>query len=144
MIEIRRYDTSRDGGVLEFLPDRTRVHIGSVHMSTLLEQNRFTALFLPGGLWLAIADAAIAGALLVGPYDLDGVPCATLRVLLPGRCAVDGGQAYPYERGALDGFNPCEGCSECGKVCPTELKNRGGKADRIERRLPKSVAFSAS
>lgn len=78
MIEIRRYNTSRDEGVLEFLPKRTRVHIGSVHMSTLLDQNRFTELFLPDGLWLAIADAAIAGALLVGPYDLDGGPCAAV------------------------------------------------------------------
>lgn len=78
MIEIRRYDASRDEGVLEFLPKRTRVHIGTVHMSTLLDQERFTELFLPDGLWLAIVDAAIAGALLVGPYDLDGAPCAAV------------------------------------------------------------------
>jgi len=88
VIEIRRYDASRDKGVLEFLPKRTRVHIGSVHMSTLLDQKRFTELFLPDGLWLAIADAAIAGALLVGPYHLDGVPCAAvygIKVDVPSR-----------------------------------------------------------
>ena len=88
MMEIRRYDASTDEGVLEFLPKRTRVHIGSVCMSTLLDQKRFTEFFHPDGLWLAIADAAIAGALLVGPYDLDGVPCAVvygIKVDVPAR-----------------------------------------------------------
>ncbi|HUT21074.1 MAG TPA: GNAT family N-acetyltransferase [Anaerolineae bacterium] len=78
MVEIRRYEESRDGGVLEFLPDRTRVHIGSVLMSTLLDRDRFLKLFLPDGLWLAVSDDATVGAILVGPYDDEIVRCVAV------------------------------------------------------------------
>ena len=76
MIEIRKYEESRDGGVLEFLPDRTYVHIGSVHMSTPLDRDRFLKLFLPNGLWLAVSDGVTVGGILVGPYDDQSVQCA--------------------------------------------------------------------
>jgi ribosomal protein S18 acetylase RimI-like enzyme len=46
-------------------------------MSTLLDQKRFAELFLPDGLWLAIADAAIAGALLVETKP-DNLPALAL------------------------------------------------------------------
>ena len=78
MIEIRKYEESRDESVLEFLSDRTRVHIGSIHMSTLLDQDRFLKLFLPGGLWLAVSDGVTVGAILVGLYDDQSVQCVAV------------------------------------------------------------------
>ena len=78
MIEIREYEESRDEGVLEFLPDRTRVHIGSVYMSALLDRDRFLKLFLPDGLWLAVSEDATVGAILVGPYGDEMVRCVAV------------------------------------------------------------------
>jgi ribosomal protein S18 acetylase RimI-like enzyme len=78
MIEIRRYNASKHQAVLEFLPDRTLVHIGSACMSTLRDRNAFTDLLLPDGVWLAVADGAVAGALLVGAYDDPGSPCVAV------------------------------------------------------------------
>jgi len=61
--EIRKYNPSKDQRVLEFHLDRTHVHIGSVGMSTLLDQGTFNNLFLPDGLWLAVEGEATVGDL---------------------------------------------------------------------------------
>jgi ribosomal protein S18 acetylase RimI-like enzyme len=78
LVHIRGYEESRDGGVLEFLPDRTRVHVGSVHMPTPIVRDRFPKLFLPDGLWLAVSADATVGAILVGPYHGEIVRCVAV------------------------------------------------------------------
>ena len=75
LTEIRKHDPSRDQGVLEFQPGRTIVKVGSLQMSALLGRDDFTNLFIPDGLWFAVVDSAIIGALVVGPCDSAGWPC---------------------------------------------------------------------
>ena len=78
MIEIRKYDQSKDLNVLEFQSDRTIVRIGSLYMSVLLGQDAFEPLFLPNGLWLAVENKLTVGALLVGLYDDAGSLCIAI------------------------------------------------------------------
>lgn len=59
VIQFAEGSQHRDEDVPKFLPKRTRVHIGSVQMSTLVDQKRFTELLLPDGLWLALPDSLI-------------------------------------------------------------------------------------
>jgi ribosomal protein S18 acetylase RimI-like enzyme len=47
-------------------------------MSAFLDRKRFANLFLPDGIWLAVADGTIAGALLVGLYCDAGSPCVAV------------------------------------------------------------------
>ena len=68
MIEIRKYDPSKDEGVLEFLPDKTIVRIGGVAMTPLLTKEQFLVKFTPGGFWLALSGGAVAGAVSLGEY----------------------------------------------------------------------------
>ena len=72
MAEIRKYDSSKDKGVLEFQTERTIVHVGSLYMSALLCRDAFTKLFLPDGVWLAIVDGMTIGAILIGLHDYAG------------------------------------------------------------------------
>ena len=78
MIEIRKYDQSKDLNVLEFKSDRTIVRIGSLYMSVLLGQDAFETLFIPNGLWLAVENRVTVGALLVGLYDDAGSLCTAI------------------------------------------------------------------
>lgn len=69
MIEIRRYDPTKDKGVLKFLPGKTIVRIGSVAMVPLFSQEPFLAKFVPDGFWLAVDGPSVRGAVLVGVID---------------------------------------------------------------------------
>jgi ribosomal protein S18 acetylase RimI-like enzyme len=69
MIEIRRYDPSKDEGVLKFAPNKTIVRIGSVAMTPLFSREQFLAKFVPDGFWLAVDGTSVRGAVLVGVLD---------------------------------------------------------------------------
>ena len=69
MVEIGRYDPSKDKGVLEFLPSKTLVRIGSVAMVPLFSREPFLAKFVPDGFWLAVDGTSVRGAVLVGVID---------------------------------------------------------------------------
>ena len=68
VIVIMKYDPSQHRGVLEFEPERTVVHIGSLCMSVLLSRDDFEKFFLPDGIWLAIIDHVTIGAILIGSH----------------------------------------------------------------------------
>jgi len=69
MIEIRRYDPTKDKGVLKFLPGKTIVRIGSVAMTPLFSREPFLAKFVPDGVWLAVDGTRVRGTVLVGVID---------------------------------------------------------------------------
>jgi ribosomal protein S18 acetylase RimI-like enzyme len=69
VIEIRRYDPTKDKDVLEFLPGKTVVCIGSVAMTPLFSREPFLAKFVPDGFWLAVDGTRVRGAVLVGVID---------------------------------------------------------------------------
>ena len=69
MVEVRRYDPSKDKGVLEFLPGKTLVRIGSAAMVPLFSRERFLAKFVPDGFRLAVDGTEVRGAVLIGVID---------------------------------------------------------------------------
>ena len=88
MIEIRRYDPTKDKDVLEFLPGKTVVRIGSVAMAPLFSREPFLAKFVPDGFWLAVDGTEVRGAVLIGVIDgLDPPLVATygIKVDIPYR-----------------------------------------------------------
>jgi ribosomal protein S18 acetylase RimI-like enzyme len=77
-IEVRKYAAATDRHVLEFLPGTTVVHIGGVAMSMRRPGEEFLETFVPDGFWLALRGAVVAGAILVGLHEEQGVPCVAV------------------------------------------------------------------
>ncbi len=77
MTVIRKYDEETDTGVLEFKDNETVIHIGSVTMHPLFSKEAFLNKFADG-LFLAVEEEAVVGAILIGIESEEDSPCVVV------------------------------------------------------------------
>ena len=77
-IRIRKFDERTDTRLLEYKPDRTIIHTAGGILSSPFDQSEFLDKFTPNGIWIALDDAIIIGAVVFGIYDKENPSCSAL------------------------------------------------------------------
>lgn len=77
-IQIRKFDEKTNTQLLEYQTDRTVIHTSGGKMSSLFSKSEFLDIFTPDGIWIALDDDKIIGAVLFGRYDKENPPCAAI------------------------------------------------------------------
>ena len=77
-IQISKFDKRKDTQIIEYRPDRTIIHTAGGEMSSLFTRAEFLDTFSPDGIWIALNDDKIIGAVLFGRYNKENPPCATI------------------------------------------------------------------